>query len=168
MGVAEGVMGGVLGCFGRGLVIWAESGVMVLFVLLVSERENCGIATRSPLSTFSADLMGVAHFLRERRLRVDWPELGGVGVDCTELVLAESGFTGSDILGCLCRVPWLASHQTGWRLLEGRGWALREGSLEENPSSKHQDCLPFLSSLEKTRKMTNKKRGGGSKMACNG
>lgn len=57
------------------------------------------MATRSPLSTFSADLMGVAHFLRERRLRVDCPELGGVGVDCTELVLAESDFaTGSVIL----------------------------------------------------------------------
>ena len=31
--------------------------------------------------------MGVAHFLAERRLRADWLELGGVGVDCTELVL---------------------------------------------------------------------------------
>lgn len=98
MGVAEGVTGGVLGCFGGGLVIWAESGVIVLLVLLVSERENCGIATRSPLSTLSADLMGVAHFLSERRLRVDWPEFGGVGVDCTELVFAESVLIASDIL----------------------------------------------------------------------
>ena len=31
--------------------------------------------------------MGVAHFLADRRLRTDWPELGGVGVDWTELVL---------------------------------------------------------------------------------
>lgn len=95
MGVAEGVAGGGLGSFGLG--IWVESGVMVLLVLLVSERENCGIGTRSPFSTFSADFMGVAHFLRDLRLRVDWPELGGVGVDCTELVLAESGFVASAI-----------------------------------------------------------------------
>ena len=40
MGVADGVMGGALGCLGGGLEIWAESGVMVLLVLLVSEREN--------------------------------------------------------------------------------------------------------------------------------
>lgn len=96
MGVAEGVAGATLGCF-VALVIWAESGVMVLLVLLVSERENWGMATRSPFSTFSADLMGVAHFLKDLRLRVDWPEFGGVGVDWTELVLAESGFVASDI-----------------------------------------------------------------------
>lgn len=41
--------------------------------------------------------MGVAHFLAERRLRTDWPELGGVGVDCTELVLVEPAFTTSAI-----------------------------------------------------------------------
>ena len=40
MGVADGVMGGALGCLGGGFEIWAESGVMVLLVLLVSEREN--------------------------------------------------------------------------------------------------------------------------------
>ena len=39
--------------------------------------------------------MGVAHFLAERRLRPDWPELGGVGVDVTELVLVEPAFTTS-------------------------------------------------------------------------
>jgi hypothetical protein len=94
MGVADGVAGSGFGCF-RGLLILAESGVAVLLVLLVSERENWGIATRSPFSTLSADLMGVAHLRRDLRLRVDWPELGGVGVDCIELVLAESGFTAS-------------------------------------------------------------------------
>lgn len=97
--MAEGVaIGGTFGCFGL-LIWWAESGVMVLLVLLVSERDNWGMATRSAFSTFSADLMGVAHFLRDLRLRVDWPELGGVGVDCTELVLAESGLLASDMLG---------------------------------------------------------------------
>lgn len=70
---------------------------MVLLVLLVSDKENCGMATRSPFSTFSADLMGVAHFLRDLRLRVDWPEFGGVGVVGTELVLAESGFAARDM-----------------------------------------------------------------------
>ena len=40
MGVAEGVaIGGAFGCFGL-LIWWAESGVMVLFVLLVSESDN--------------------------------------------------------------------------------------------------------------------------------
>lgn len=39
MGVAEGVAGTGFGCLG-GLLIFAESGVMVLFVLLVSESEN--------------------------------------------------------------------------------------------------------------------------------
>ena len=62
------------------------------------------MATRSAFSTFSADLMGVAHFLRDLRLRVDWPELGGVGVDCTELVLAESGLLASDMLA-VCVAP---------------------------------------------------------------
>ena len=82
---------------GLGLLIWAESGVTVLLVLLVSERDSCGMVTRSPFSTFSADLMGVAHFLADLRLRADWPELGGVGVDWMELVLAEPGFDESDI-----------------------------------------------------------------------
>lgn len=77
----------------------------MLLVLLVSERDNCGMVTRSPFSTFSADLMGVAHFLAERRLRVDWPELGGVGVDWIELVLAESGFVVSDIMSILLKCP---------------------------------------------------------------
>ena len=63
------------------LLTWAESGVTVLFVLLVSDNDNWGMVTRSPFSTFWADLMGVAHFLADLRLRVDWPELGGVGVD---------------------------------------------------------------------------------------
>ena len=72
-----------------------ESGVIVVFVLLVSVSESWCRDTLSSLSTFSADLMGVAHFLAERRLRADWPELGGVGVDCTELVLVEPAFTTS-------------------------------------------------------------------------
>lgn len=42
--------------------------------------------------------MGVAHFRRDLRLRVDWPEFGGVGVDCTELVFAESVFVASDMI----------------------------------------------------------------------
>lgn len=91
MAVAAG-----FGCLG-GLLILAESGVMVLLVLLVSDSENCGIGTRSPFSTLSADLMGVAHFRRDLRLRVDWPEFGGVGVDCTELVFAESVFAAPDM-----------------------------------------------------------------------
>lgn len=95
MGVAEGVTGAGFGCLG--LLILVESGVIVLFVLLVSDKENCGIATRSPFSTFSADLMGVAHFLRDLRLRVDWPEFGGVGVEGTELVAAESGLAAPDM-----------------------------------------------------------------------
>lgn len=94
MGVAEGVTGS--GCLGL-LLILEESGVTVLFVLLVSDKENCGMATRSPFSTFSADLMGVAHFLRDLRLRVDWPEFGGVGVDGTELVVTESGLAAPDM-----------------------------------------------------------------------
>ena len=67
----------------------------MVFVLLVSVSESWCRDTLSSLSTFSADLMGVAHFLAERRLRADWPELGGVGVDCTELVLVEPAFTTS-------------------------------------------------------------------------
>ncbi len=55
-------------------------GVSVALVELVSVRV-CVV----PASSFCADLMGVAHFLSDRRLRPDWPpELGGVGVDCTE------------------------------------------------------------------------------------
>lgn len=84
MGVADGVgVGfGCFCCFAAGLLlIWAESGVTVLFVLLVSETESWWIATRSPFSTFWADLMGVAHFRADLRVRVDCPELGGVGVD---------------------------------------------------------------------------------------
>ena len=74
---------------------------MVVLVLLVSVSESWCNDTRSSLSTFSADLMGVAHFLAERRLRADWPELGGVGVDCTELVLVEPAFTTS-VMAAIC------------------------------------------------------------------
>lgn len=83
------------------LVRLLESGVMVVLVLLVSVRESWCNDTRSSLSTFSADLMGVAHFLAERRLRADWPELGGVGVDCTELVLVEPALTTS-VMAAIC------------------------------------------------------------------
>ena len=39
--------------------------------------------------------MGVAHFLRDLRLRPDWlPELGGVGVDCID----PSGLFTADIV----------------------------------------------------------------------
>lgn len=55
------------------------------------------MVTRSLFSTFSADFMGVAHFLADLRLRVDWPDFGGVGVDCME-VLVESVFVLSDML----------------------------------------------------------------------
>ena len=68
--------------------------VLVLHVL-VSERESWGIVTRSLFSTFSADFMGVAHFLADRR-RVDWQDFGEVGVDCVE-VLVESVLVVSDI-----------------------------------------------------------------------
>ena len=81
-----------------------------MFVLLVSVSDSWCSDTRSSLSTFSADLMGVAHFLAERRLRADWPELGGVGVDCTELVLVEPAFTTSVMIAtCEKRTPFKIS-----------------------------------------------------------
>jgi len=82
-----------------GFRTWVESGVTVLVLvlqLLVSESESWGMATLSLCSTFSADFMGVAHFLADLRLLVDCPELGGVGVDCIEL-LVEFILTVSDI-----------------------------------------------------------------------
>lgn len=82
-----------------GLRTWVESGVTVfVFVLhvLVSDKDSWGMATRSLFSTFSADFIGVAHFLADLLLLVDWVEFGGVGVDCMEL-LVELGFRASDI-----------------------------------------------------------------------
>ena len=52
-----------------------------MLVLLVSVNDSWRNVTRSPLSTLSADLMGVAHFLADLRLCTEWPELGVVGVE---------------------------------------------------------------------------------------
>ncbi len=49
------------------LTVWLdESGVGVV-VLLVSVSDTCRSVTVSSLSAFCADLMGVAHFLADRR-----------------------------------------------------------------------------------------------------
>ena len=74
--------------------------------------------TRSSFSTFSADLMGVAHFLADRRLRTDWPELGGVGVDWTELVLVlvEPVFATSDMTSHLEEVNGTTLFQNLWAI----------------------------------------------------